>query len=180
VKCVRRALQGAPLTDSWILVGSMPGTSTGVTITGYEGWQEAEYEVVAELTSGSAIKSNRVVTRFPSWAGPRLSFSFPTENSAGAAAPTGLVTLKWSYEQPAPTLLLRLYRRYINEFGIAGPWGVVGDVAPTSSGVTIGNYAPTDRFELQMNAVLANGSQVPGNIVFVRFPRKGDPGRKPY
>jgi hypothetical protein len=176
----RRYLSGAPLTDVWILVGSLPGTATSITLSGYERWQEAEYEIVAELTSGAALKSNRVVTRFPSWTAPRLSFSFPTESAPGVAVPTGLVVLNWSYGQPVAPAAFRLYRRYFFDNGTAGPWSVVGDAEPTRRGITIGNYAPTDRFELRMNAVLTSGFEVPGNIVYIRFPTKGDPQRRPY
>src|SRR5690349_21955706 len=96
----RRYLSGAPLTELWREVGVEQGTSTGVTIVGYETWQEAEYEIVAELTNGAAVASNRVVTRFAQWQGPRLSFNFSTEAQPGDPVPVGSVGIAWTYAQP--------------------------------------------------------------------------------
>ena len=93
----RRYSSGPPMTTFWDEVGGpLSASARTTTIAGYEPWAEAEYEIVAERSDGSAVVSNRVVARFSQWLGPRLSFGFPTEDTAGATVPKGWLHLSWS------------------------------------------------------------------------------------
>jgi hypothetical protein len=173
----RRYLSGNPLTDLWEVVGvPLPATSTGATISGYEAWNEAEYEVVAERPNGVAEVSNRILVRFPQWQGPRLSFSFPTEAAAGDAAPRGSVYISWSYNPVGTLSGFRLYRRYLTASG-PEPWHVVGDATADRRGVTLSGYNETDQFELRIQALDTAGA-LDSNVVSVRFPTQCI--RQPY
>ena len=176
----RRYLSGVPLSDAWVEVGTVPGTKTEMTIADCQAWEEAEYEVVAELTSGASAKSERVIARFPSWQGPRLSFSFPAEPAPGAQVPVGQIALTWKYDQPQDMRRYRLYRRFFAGDGSAAEWSVVGELERNRTGIVLGGYARTDRFELKIAAVDSNSRESFSNAVEVRFPTAGDPLRQPY
>jgi len=176
----RRYLSGVPLSDAWVEVGTVPGTNSGVTIANYETWQEAEYEVVAELTSGASLKSNRVLAKFPAWQGPRLGFSFPPEPAPGTQVPLGQITIAWKYDQAQNISHYKLYRRYFANDGSATNWSFVGNLERTRTGIVLGGYARTDRFELRISAVHWNSQEYVSNAVYVRFPTAGDPLRQPY
>jgi hypothetical protein len=176
----RRYLSGEPLSDAWIEVGTLPGTYSQVTITNYQAWQEAEYEVVAELNSGAPLNSNRVITRFPAWQGPRLSFSFPWAQAPGQQVPLGKLWITWKYDQAQNISHYKLYRRYFDDNGSPANWTVVGDLERERTSLELAGYARTDRFELKIAAVHWNAQEYESNAVSVRFPTAGDPLRPPY
>lgn len=176
----RRYLSGAPLADAWVEIGTVPGTSKQLTIDNYQAWQEAEYEVVAELTSGAAHKSNRAIARFSSWQGPRLSFSFPSEPASGDKVPLGKIAVAWKCDQVRKVRQYKLYRRFLDDDGAAGRWVVVRTLGRNEGGVVLGGFAQEDRFELKVAAVDGSGRESASNIVRVWFPTADDPLRPPY
>jgi hypothetical protein len=172
----RRYLSGAPLSDLWVEVGDLPGEAGSTTIAGYEAWQEAEYEVVAERSNGAALTSNRVIKRHPGWTGPRLSLEFPRENAAGDAVPRGEIWLRWTHAPTFAVQSYRLSRRYFAPNGSAGPWHVVGYIPASNRSVTLAGYLETDRFEMYLTAI---GSlpqlQQSSNLLYIRFPSPSTP-----
>jgi hypothetical protein len=152
-----------------------PATSSGTTISGYLGWQEAEYEVVAERPGGVGEVSNRVTVRFPTWTGPRLSFAFPTESNAGDHVPLGTIGLRWTYTASGALTGFRLFRRYYNDKDhTVGAWSAVGDIPAGQRTITLSGYSQTDRFDLYLQA-LDTPSAPSSNAVFIRFPSASNP-----
>jgi len=171
----RRFLSGDPLTDLWQEVGPpLPATSTGTTIAGYLGWQEAEYEVVAERPGGVGEVSNRVTARFATWSGPRLSFSFPTEANAGDHVSLGSVSIGWKYTASGNLTGFRLFRRFYNSDGTVDPWTVVTDLPASLRSTTMSGYTQDQRFDLYLQA-LDTPSQPISNAVSIRFPAQSNP-----
>jgi hypothetical protein len=172
----RRYSSGDPLADLWTEVGALPGASVGTTISGYLPWQEAEYEVVAQHSDGTAEVSNRTIARFPAWQGPRLSFFFPTETAAGDLVPKQTVGLRWTYEGSATLSGFRLFRRYYTD-GTPGAWAAVGDLSASQRGTTLSGYLPTDQFDLYLQPLSSPPAAI-SNVANIRFPAPG--GLLPY
>lgn len=173
----RRFLSGNPLTDLWEEIGcsqastgdcSFPATTTSATITGYEPYQEVDYEIVAEKDDGSAETSNRVTVRFPGYAEIRLSFAFPTEPYPSAQPPINSVALRWTYAPVGSGF--RLFRRYTRctQPCTLNTWAAVGDIAADGRTVTLGGYDLTDQFDLYLQSL--DGTGYTSNIINVRFP----------